>query len=468
MDFAADAVFDAIAPPPRAGAPRAAPSVPSEPSFADHLDAATAETPAPERPPETTASETPAAQTQPAENESAEPVQNTATPETGAETADATPAEAPAPAFMVQVVATPAIVASAGSATAPTADAAQPAAAPTIPAAAPQAAPSEPAPPSPHGAQQGAEAPMSAQSGKSASGEQKHAAPSAPANTGAPAPQPDADTNAAAPATQSAQPTPATPVTMPTATADGAVVTTTAAAAAPAAQPREHAARSGKNESNAGKAPTDAAQAAGPANPTVAQRAATNSAPAQQAAKETIAAAAPTLDAPEAPAPAPTNAASTASTQASSHTQHAVLDQAARAPASAQVAREIVRHFNGESTSFELRLDPPELGRVEVRLEVTRDHRVTAVIAADSPQALTELARNARELEQMLQSAGLELSDSGLSFDLRQGHEQASNAQAHAGASGAAGGVDETLQTQTTARPIGYERWRGVRVDMMV
>ena len=73
-------------------------------------------------------------------------------------------------------------------------------------------------------------------------------------------------------------------------------------------------------------------------------------------------------------------------------------------PAAAQVAREIVRRFDGGNTSFELRLDPPELGRVEVRIEVSRDHRVTAVISADSPQALTELARHARELEQMLQS----------------------------------------------------------------
>src|SRR5699024_7117155 len=102
--------------------------------------------------------------------------------------------------------------------------------------------------------------------------------------------------------------------------------------------------------------------------------------------------------------------------------EHAVLRAA---PVAHQVAREIVRRFEGGSTRFELRLDPPELGRVDVRLDVSRDHRVTAVIAADSPQALTELARHARDLEQMLQGAGLQLSDNGLSFDLRQGSERA-------------------------------------------
>ena len=116
-----------------------------------------------------------------------------------------------------------------------------------------------------------------------------------------------------------------------------------------------------------------------------------------------------------------------------------------------------------------MRLDPPELGRVEVRLEVSRDHRVTAMIAADSPQALSELARHARELEQTLQSAGLELSEDGLSFDLRQGGEGEADGEqnGHAGAGGAGDDAAAASETQTAARPIGLERWRGVRVDLV-
>jgi flagellar hook-length control protein FliK len=103
------------------------------------------------------------------------------------------------------------------------------------------------------------------------------------------------------------------------------------------------------------------------------------------------------------------DARSRTAAQASTHVQHVATDTGAQraAPAAAQVGREIIRRFDGGSTSFELRLDPADLGRVEVRMEVTRDHRVTAVITADNPQALTELARNARDLEQQLQSAGL-------------------------------------------------------------
>ena len=115
-------------------------------------------------------------------------------------------------------------------------------------------------------------------------------------------------------------------------------------------------------------------------------------------------------------------------------------------------------------------LDPPELGRVEVRLDVSRDHRVTAVISADSPQALTELSRHARELEQMLNDAGLQLSDSGLSFDLRQGGEGAAGASEDNSRGRAAQSGDDAQQQQTSiaARPLGFERWRGVRVDVTV
>ncbi|MDZ4692312.1 flagellar hook-length control protein FliK [Terricaulis sp.] len=154
---------------------------------------------------------------------------------------------------------------------------------------------------------------------------------------------------------------------------------------------------------------------------------------------------------------------------AAAHTQHAVLDQsvARAAPAAAQVAREIVRRFDGETTRFELRLDPPELGRVEVRLEVSRDHRVTAVVAADSPQALSELVRHARDLEQVLQSAGLQLTENGLSFDLRQSRDEGGDGERSGGSAGA-DGEEQLTETPATARPIGFERWRGVRVDLMI
>lgn len=135
-------------------------------------------------------------------------------------------------------------------------------------------------------------------------------------------------------------------------------------------------------------------------------------------------------------------------------------------PAAAQVAHEIIRRFDGGATRFELRLDPAELGRVDVRLEVSRDHRVTAVISADTPQALAELSRNARDLEQQLQAAGLDLGETGLSFDLRQQSEGAREAE-QSGASSGGGLQTDEAQTQAAPLTARLERWRGVRVDVM-
>jgi len=71
-----------------------------------------------------------------------------------------------------------------------------------------------------------------------------------------------------------------------------------------------------------------------------------------------------------------------------------------------------------------VRLEPPALGRVEVRLEFSRDNRVSAVIAADRHDTLNVLQRDSGALQRALQDAGLRLGDNGLSFSLRQEQRQ--------------------------------------------
>jgi|CXWL01.1.fsa_nt_gi flagellar hook-length control protein FliK len=195
-------------------------------------------------------------------------------------------------------------------------------------------------------------------------------------------------------------------------------------------------------------------------------------APAPAAAKDNFAAMLAAQQQPDAPAANhSSSAALTHTALAASSAQQATPEAAAlarAAPVATQVSREIVRRFNGETTFFELRLDPPDMGKIDVRLEVSRDHKVTAVVSADNPQALADLARNARDLQQALQSAGLELSDQGLSFDLNQQRESRGDAS-EAGASrrGAAAETETANSAAPLARPIGLESWRGVRVDVM-
>ncbi len=71
-----------------------------------------------------------------------------------------------------------------------------------------------------------------------------------------------------------------------------------------------------------------------------------------------------------------------------------------------------------------MQLEPPALGRVEVRLEFSRDNRVSALIAADRHDTLDVLQRDSRALERALQDAGLRLNDNGLTFSLRQEQRQ--------------------------------------------
>ncbi len=88
-------------------------------------------------------------------------------------------------------------------------------------------------------------------------------------------------------------------------------------------------------------------------------------------------------------------------------------------PHSAQtMAAQIAQRFNEGSRVFDIRMDPPELGRVEVRLEVGSDNSVRALLAAERAETLAELQRSARDLERALAEAGLELGEDALSFSL--------------------------------------------------
>lgn len=87
-------------------------------------------------------------------------------------------------------------------------------------------------------------------------------------------------------------------------------------------------------------------------------------------------------------------------------------------PAVVQVYSRMVERFDGKAQQFQIRLDPPELGRVNVRIEIGADHRVHAVLAAHDSNALADLMRGQRALEQSLANAGIDLSDEGIRFEL--------------------------------------------------
>lgn len=105
------------------------------------------------------------------------------------------------------------------------------------------------------------------------------------------------------------------------------------------------------------------------------------------------------------------------------------------------IALHMSQHADNGINRFQLRLDPPELGRVEVRMEISAEGKLSAVIAVERPETLDLLQRDGRALERSLLEAGLKTDGNSLSFSLKGGRHD--NPQSD-GAGGAAGMPENT------------------------
>ncbi len=116
-------------------------------------------------------------------------------------------------------------------------------------------------------------------------------------------------------------------------------------------------------------------------------------------------------------------------TQIATHTAVA-FHTAPNTPAVAdQVAIAISTQAKDGLQNFEIRMDPPELGRVEVKLSVDDNGKTQASVLVERPHTLELLQRDARSLEQALKDSGLNLTDNGLNFSLKGQDRQAQQEQ---------------------------------------
>jgi flagellar hook-length control protein FliK len=89
------------------------------------------------------------------------------------------------------------------------------------------------------------------------------------------------------------------------------------------------------------------------------------------------------------------------------------------------IAVEIAAQAKAGNNRFEIRLDPPELGRIDVRLDVDQDGNVKSRLVIERSDTYDLLRKDSSTLERALQQAGLKTSDNGLEFTLRdQGSAQ--------------------------------------------
>ena len=135
-----------------------------------------------------------------------------------------------------------------------------------------------------------------------------------------------------------------------------------------------------------------------------------------------------------------------------------------------QVAVQIQKSLSQGNDRISIQLKPAELGKVEVRLDVGHEGRVTAVITADRADTLDLLQRDARILQHSLQDAGLRADSNSLSFELRSQGQPFDTAQNGTGGRGgfAETGADHIGPIDRPAPPLRPEIVTNDRIDIHV
>jgi flagellar hook-length control protein FliK len=90
------------------------------------------------------------------------------------------------------------------------------------------------------------------------------------------------------------------------------------------------------------------------------------------------------------------------------------------------LAVEIAASARSGKTRFEVRLDPADLGRIDVRIDVDRNGQVTSHLTVEKPETLSMLRQDAPQLQRALDDAGFKTGSGGLQFSLR---DQSSSGQ---------------------------------------
>lgn len=79
----------------------------------------------------------------------------------------------------------------------------------------------------------------------------------------------------------------------------------------------------------------------------------------------------------------------------------------------------IQKRMNGKSTQFDMQLKPADQGRVDVRLEIAQDGKISAHLSFDNPISESEFRGKQDDLKRQLEQAGFQLDDDALSFSSR-------------------------------------------------
>ncbi|MFV3126047.1 flagellar hook-length control protein FliK [Niveispirillum sp. KHB5.9] len=98
-------------------------------------------------------------------------------------------------------------------------------------------------------------------------------------------------------------------------------------------------------------------------------------------------------------------------------------------PPTQQMAFHVQRAVQDGNDRLSIRLNPQELGRIDVQLEIGTEGKLRAKVMVENPQTLEMLQKDAKHLEKALQEAGLQTDQNSLSFSLQDSGDQARERQ---------------------------------------
>jgi hypothetical protein len=153
--------------------------------------------------------------------------------------------------------------------------------------------------------------------------------------------------------------------------------------------------------------------------------------------------------------------------------QHVAVHHAEPTPDMPALGVAIAARSLSGARQFDIRLDPPELGHVAVRLSIDAAGKASAHLTADQQQTLDLLQKDSGSLTRALRDAGLDVSQNGLNFSLRQqnggGDHRGFSSRGHRGALAPLSGATRLSATLTsTPNPRAALLAADGRVDIKV
>ena len=133
------------------------------------------------------------------------------------------------------------------------------------------------------------------------------------------------------------------------------------------------------------------------------------------------------------------------------------------------LALEIAVSARSGKSRFEIRLDPADLGRIDVRVDVDRNGQVTSHLTVEKPETLSMLCQDAPQLQRALDDAGLKTGTGGLQFSLRDQSSSSQNGGNEAGRDAQRLVInDEEISAAVAGRTYGRMLGSGSGVDIRV